>query len=628
MDIQGLRALAVLAVIAFHAAPSLVPGGFIGVDVFFVISGFLITTHLVRSRERGELRLSAFYARRIRRLLPASALVIVVTVIAAWLTLPPLLMAGVAKDAAASALYVPNILFAVEGADYWAAGEPSLFKHFWSLGVEEQFYLFWPLLLLLGLRGGRRGLWWMLGCVAAASLVASIVVTTVSQPWAFFMLPTRAWEFAAGGVLALVPLASLPAGIARLLSWTGIAGLVAVVFAFDESIAYPGAWAIVPVVLAMAVIAGDDRRGGARAVIGLAPARWIGDVSYSLYLWHWPALVLPVLALGRELTPVETIAAVAATFALSTASYYLVERPVRFTPLLRRSRHGFAFGAVATIAVLGLTVASVTVPAPQRAAADAETAVALPADLTPALDAAEADLAQAVRDRCHIDTPSVEHGECVYSFGDNQRVVLFGDSHAVQWFPAFASAAEANRAELMSLTKSACPAVMVTVENAMLKREYSECDIWRASMIERINAYGPDVVVVSSNSEAYRSLVEGDFEERWGAGVEALTTAIEAPVVVLSNTPLWPEAVPNCLSRNSADIRACSAPLAEVHDVAVEEVERANAERFVDVNAVVCPDGVCDTVEGSVLKYRDINHLTATWAGSQAEWLWSRVHGE
>ena len=319
-DLEGLRGVAVLLVLLYHARAPLVDGGYIGVDVFFVLSGFLITGIIVRElMGTGRLSLSGFYARRARRLLPAAALVLVITMIASVIVLPPLRVPAVAGDTISAALYVSNIRFAIQATDYLGSElAPSPVLHFWSLSVEEQFYIFWPTLLAVVagatfLRGrhdaGIRRLAIVLAVVLVGSLGLSILLTSVNQPWAFFSLPTRAWELALGGLLALPGAARwVPARVAVPAGWIGLALIVAAGLFLDTSVAFPGVAALVPTIGAALVIAaglaatptGSSRYAAGR-VLGLAPIRFLGLISYSLYLWHWPILTLPEAAAGEPL---------------------------------------------------------------------------------------------------------------------------------------------------------------------------------------------------------------------------------------------------------------------------------------------------------------------------------------
>src|SRR3954464_9447717 len=315
-DIEGLRAVAVLAVVLFHAGVPGLPGGFVGVDVFFVISGFLITGMLWREVERtGTVRLARFYGPRARRLLPAGVLVIAATAAAvAWL-LPPLRARTVLGDGVASALYVANYRFAVQGTDYLAADTPpSPFQHYWSLGVEEQFYLLWPALLvgtawLAGRRspGARKvvAAVGVLTLVTAGSFVLSLWWTHSSPPWAYFSLPSRAWELGVGGLVALTVPAwrRLPPTVAATAGWAGLAAVLASCCLLDEGTPFPGTAALLPVLGTALLLGAGSRRTswGPAVVLERPPVRRIGRWSYSWYLWHWPVLVLAPTLVGREL---------------------------------------------------------------------------------------------------------------------------------------------------------------------------------------------------------------------------------------------------------------------------------------------------------------------------------------
>ncbi len=317
-DIEGLRGVAVLLVVLFHSWPGLVAGGYIGVDVFFVISGFLITGLLYRELGRtGRIGFRRFYVRRIRRLFPAAALAIAgIFLLSAWL-LSPLALPRVTADGIAAAVSAANIRFALTTGDYFSAvGTPSPFLHFWSLSVEEQFYLLWPALLLVVHRlGGPRAIALVIVLITVGSFALSVVMTESSQAWAFYMLPTRAWQLALGGLLAIVALERfrtrpVSAGLA-LVGWAGLAAVIVAGLRYDDLLAYPGTWALIPTLGAAAIIAGGDRRLGPRLLLDTPPLRFFGRISYALYLWHWPLLVLPAAALGEELSATARLALVA-----------------------------------------------------------------------------------------------------------------------------------------------------------------------------------------------------------------------------------------------------------------------------------------------------------------------------
>ncbi|MFE3599399.1 acyltransferase family protein [Streptomyces sp. NPDC059142] len=301
LDIQGLRAVAVGLVVLSHAGVAQVSGGYIGVDVFFVISGFLITSLLLRElATTGRVSVRSFYARRALRLLPVSSLVIAVTLGGAWLFLSKARLAEYAGDALASALYAVNFRLAASGTDYLAQnGPPSPLQHFWSLAVEEQFYLVWPLLLLLTwriTRGRRRLAAVPLGVVCLGSFAAGVLLTDSSAPWAYFASFTRAWELGAGALLALGAgrLERLPAALAAPLTWLGLGCVTLAALSYDDTTPFPGHHALLPVAGTVLVLAGGCAPAphGAGWLLGRRPLVWLGGLSYGWYLWHWPLLVI------------------------------------------------------------------------------------------------------------------------------------------------------------------------------------------------------------------------------------------------------------------------------------------------------------------------------------------------
>ena len=362
-DLEGLRGVAILAVLLFHAGIPGTSGGFVGVDIFFVLSGFLITGLLLREREeRGSISLSGFYARRARRILPAALVVLVAILVASWFVLPPLDIPDVAKDVFASALFVGNIRFAIQATDYFAADvvrSPVL--HYWSLGVEEQFYLLWPFLLVLAMRFGGRvrlsaGV--LVAAVLVLSLVFAVVVTGIDAPWAFFSLPGRAWQLALGALLAVGAqrLARLPWQVTSLAGWAGLAAVIASVVLISADMPYPGLIALVPSLGAAGLILSGGGRLSVGALLAIRPLRFLGLISFSLYLVHWPILVLPaaVLPFGEEL-PLTTRALLAlASVGVAVLSYRFIEQPFHRGWLSRRPSAATLSGAAAGIVAVVL----------------------------------------------------------------------------------------------------------------------------------------------------------------------------------------------------------------------------------------------------------------------------------
>jgi peptidoglycan/LPS O-acetylase OafA/YrhL len=678
-DIEGLRAIAVLLVLAYHARIPGFTGGYIGVDVFYVVSGFLITGLIVRELQAtGRVDLPTFYTRRARRLLPAALVVIACTVIASAIVLPPLRVPDVAADGAAAALYVSNIRFAAQATDYLQAElDPSPLLHFWSLGVEEQFYLFWPALLFLAARRrfDARRLGLVIAVVAIASFALGLVWTSTDAPLAFFLLPARAWELAVGAGLALglVRLARLPAAVATLAVAVGVALIGVGGVTFDTATPFPGTAALLPVAGAALVIAGGlpQPLNPLSRLVAIGPMRWIGGISYSLYLWHWPLLVLPAAAVGSALPGPVRLALVGVTFVLAAGSRRFIEDPIRHGRAARiRPSRSLAAAGVASLVVAGVslsagvfagprpalaapigdvvvdlpslrpTTSPTTEPSSVPATASPEPTMAptpagpVPDDLVPSLAAVRDDIPVIYADACHAEWRETTPRDCVYGdAGAATTVVLIGDSHAAHWFPTFQRLADEQDWRLVSLTKSACPVADLPVYNTGLKREYVECDEWRSAVVERIARERPSMVVISDSRTGQfwvdgAAVPAGDREDLWAAGLERSIREIEPladHVVVIGDTPRPGSDVPVCLSDHLDDALACATPVSKAVGVQRMATERAvtaeTGAAFIDPTSWLCPTSPCPAVIGRVLVYRDGHHMTTPFARALAPYL-------
>ena len=386
---EGLRAVAVLAVLWYHIGLPGLGGGFVGVDIFFVISGFLISGLLLREHEAaGRIDLRRFYSRRMRRILPAELATIALTMVAAALVLAPLQVPGIARDGAASALSLGNMRFALESADYFAATDPSPFRHLWSLGVEEQFYLVWPALLIVALRivRSRRGIAIAVGTLAAGSFGFALWLTEAFAPWAFYSLPSRLWELALGGLLAVAAgwLVRLPRALLIPIGGIGAVLVAAGVALIDGATPYPGMAALLPTLGAAALIV-----GGGTGVIGWlltrGPVRFIGRISYSLYLWHWPILVIPSLALGETLPLVARLGLGAASVVVAAASWRLIEEPFRRGRIWTRRPRLVLATAVTTAVVVAVFALGIGEYSLDRVTAVGAAPAATPAPSSPSM---------------------------------------------------------------------------------------------------------------------------------------------------------------------------------------------------------------------------------------------------
>ncbi len=648
-DVQGLRAIAVGLVLLYHAGIPLIPGGYVGVDVFFVISGFLISSHLLESLERdGRIGFAQFYARRARRILPASFAVAALTAVAALVVYPPTAIERVLRDAIATILYVPNVWFAIQNTDYLADHSPSPYQHYWSLGVEEQFYLFWPLVLLglfLLARHRRRFVTVLILAVAVVSLAACIVITPVQQPAAFFLLPTRAWELLAGalvGALLLGRTWRVPAAAAAIGGWVGVAMILSAALFFDDTTPFPGSAAVLPVVGTALVLAfgAADSRGGPTAALSVRPMQFLGLISYSLYLVHWPLLVLPQAAVG-ETQPLAVWVKVLLGIVLAVPIAYLlfrfVETPLRAPASLVRRRPGVTlWGTLAVTVVLAVAIAGATAwaasrPLPTGGEASAapdfpvqppQSTNFIPENLDPSLETVADDVPRLYADGCHHDVPTVTVQDCVYGDADAPiRIAVFGDSHAAQWFPAVERYADdAGDASVASYTKSSCPAVSVTVLDKNVP--YLACDRWRAAVIERLTTDPVDLVVISSYSAYPLDGVESESDRRtvWGAGLtETVQSLVDAGsrVLVIADTPRFESSPVTCVSANPFEVDACAGDRSVVLDAELSQTEHAATLEadgdFADLTDFICTASQCPIIVDNLLVYRDVNHLTATY---------------
>ncbi|GAA4335473.1 acyltransferase family protein [Streptomyces venetus] len=662
LDIQGLRAVAVGLVVLSHAGVSQVSGGYIGVDVFFVISGFLITSLLLRElATTGRVSVRAFYARRVLRLLPASSLVIAVTLGGAWLFLSKARLAEYAGDALASALYAVNVRLAAAGTDYLAQNSPpSPFQHFWSLAVEEQFYLVWPLLLLLTwriARGRRRLVAVPLGILCLGSFAAGLLVTNSAASWAYFGSLTRAWELGAGALLALGAgrLKRLPAALAAPLTWLGLACVVLAAVRYDDATPFPGYHALLPVAGTALVMAGGSAPTphGARWLLERRSLVWLGGLSYGWYLWHWPLLVMAPAALGRADGTAGVPLALglsAAALGLAWLTLRLVENPVRFhRAFRRRPRRALVLGAGLSAGASALSLTATAVPptievgGPAPALAQAlshapaprarltgfltSSPTALPSNLAPPLQKVKSSRSAVYRDGCHVDEAATRARPCVYGNRSSSRtVVLFGDSHAAQWFPALRRIATARGWKLVSLTKASCKVADVTIISG--HKPYTACDTWRSDAMARIKALRPALVVVSSSDAGDPARPAADPLNQWTTGFEHTfhdVSASGARVAALLDTP-WPKGDPiDCAARNSSQLRACANHLPDatrdaVRGAAIRTAASTTATAVIDPTPWLCAPrtGICPVVVANSAVYRDDSHLSEAYAEALA----------
>jgi peptidoglycan/LPS O-acetylase OafA/YrhL len=622
-----LRAVAILLIVAYHARIPGFSGGFIGVDVFFVLSGYLITRHLLaEAGETRRIRFGQFYARRIRRLVPGLAILVIGALVASALIVDPFDMREISKEGAAAALYVSNILFAQNAQNYFAPSVTnSPFLHTWSLGVEEQFYLFWPFLVagvLIATRHRphrmRRAAIAVLLLVLALSFALNLQWTADGSSWSFFSLPTRAWEFAAGGLLAALPQRALmPKIVHSLVSLVGFGMLAAATLLFSDTTAYPGLNAAVPVVATAALVYSGRSLVTSPSspvvhILCTRPMQWIGGLSYSWYLWHWPFIVLTVLALNNGGTPVRTAAAIASLGAAYLASRF-VENPLRFSRRMVGSvRRTFSVGLVFTVASLAV------------AGGTWEYAV----HSSPASFASE--MAKATK----VFFPQCSYLQsregARYCLGgdttSHTSVALVGDSHAGTWFNVMSQVSSRLGVRLVLVAEPGCPFIPVEVKipaNGPL--DTAQCLTSRQDGMRFLTDLRPRIVVLTEH-DSLGQIVDSSGNVPSAAGQASLWKRAFAsflqqmkaegiqPAVILDN-PTLPEAPAECVSRTGS-VAACESTrqtdLAPGKLLQQAELQVLNEQKDVPTfapDSVLCNSSGCPLRLDGKLVYADTNHL-------------------
>lgn len=651
-DVEGLRALAVLLVVAFHVGVPGFSGGFVGVDVFFVISGYLITALLCREVDQtGTISLSAFFARRMRRLLPGAAVVLLATLVLAALVSSPLQMIQTAVSARAASGYLSNVHFTRLASDYFSGDvrlNPML--HTWSLSVEEQFYLVWPWVILVFARpwkttGGlaRRRLGWSLAAIGMLSFAASCWYTTANHSLAFYGTHLRAWEFACGGLASLVvPQSAVSTRwfTGRLWSaaigWTGVVLVLMAAVLYSASTEFPGAAALLPVVgTSMLLIAGimpeGSAPGSAAYVLSTSLAQWIGRRSYGWYLWHWPILIL-----GTALVPTAGLAVrvafAAAALLLAALTFRFVETPTR-TP----NRQPFAawrtirFGVATTLVM----IASAEI-ARRWATMSSQSATQR------TYSAAATDVAEIYRDGCVNTDDDDRVRVCAFGVPSSPTtVVLFGDSHAVQWFPALEAIARTRQWRLLVVAKSRCATADVPVYLPGSPRRFAACDRWRAAAIDTLRHRHPTFIVLSNaaryvDDRGRASDLRTVTAVEWEAGMVRTLESfrmIGTPVVLIRDTPRLDVNVPICLSRsgwlsrlgNSCATDRASAINGDVVGAEQRAIAAVRGTHVIDLTDVLCRRVSCPPTIRGLVAYSDRDHLTAAMARSLAPMLGAAI---
>ena len=581
--------------VLFHAKLS--PGGFIGVDIFYVISGYLITGLIIKEIESSStFGFKAFYLRRAKRLLPASLGILAFTGILAWLVLPATVRGDLGKDIFAATIYISNYLFAFWQNDYQNLNAtPSPVIHYWSLAVEEQFYIFWPIAISLLWKFGRRRAVF-LGIIATtfASFIFSLYLTSKSPIWAFYSLPTRAWELGLGALILFLPKTVIEnRSLVRTLSvWFSLFLLAYASLSFSEKTPFPGTSALLPTLaaaLAIAFIASWPPVLNDLSKLGLV--QWLGAISYPFYLWHWPILVLPSTRFGRPLTLLERAFLIALTALLADLTHRFIEKPIaRTNPSQKKILQLSLFGTAgcAFLAAAILFSSSNTISLGNGRSVSIATVMQKP---------------KVYQDDCHVNNGETRSGLCTYGDVNSQRtIVLYGDSHAAQWFPALERIAIDNGLKLVSLTKSACPAPEVEkVEIGAYKN--ADCFAWRKNSLERIAKIHPEAVLLSGFEHFDYPNKYSSREIWWSQGQQSAYKHLVGrakKLIYLTDTPQPIRDIPNCLASGAG--AKCDSS---------EKSSTTVMGGFSVLNPTpwLCSD-ICPAVVDGIVAYRDASHIS------------------
>src|SRR5690625_58562 len=623
-DIEGMRAVAILLVIGAHLAVPGFSAGFVGVDVFFVLSGYLITGILVREYQKhGRINLPRFYANRFRRLFPALATMLVVSSIAAHWLLPATQNLSQSRAAAMAAIWLSNIHFTFADIDYFAAeSTTNAFVHTWSLGVEEQFYLLWPPIVLIAMKlararlGDQQMLKLVLTSISTLSLIYCLKLAHSQPVFAFYMMPPRAWQFAAGGLVWIIGQnSSLSLMRANGLAAAGTGLLIAGLLVINQHSTYPGWLALLPTLGTCAWLwAGINNRSASHAFLSPRFMQWIGRLSYSWYLWHWPVFIIGEHLVQIRGNPVNAIGALALSLLLAIATHHLIENPIRF-------------GRIKTTLPrwqIGVTLAAMVLLNSQFLSWHTGTETQLGKKQNSVYMQAMYDMPFFYADDCDDWYRSDKLKPCRYGSDEAPKTaVMLGDSIGVQWFPTLTQLYDADEWALIVLTKSSCPMVDEPFFYKRIGREFTECASWRDKALDWIAKNKPDTVFIGSTASSAFS--DQQFVEGSKRILDRIADHADELYLIESN-PVLGFNGPECLLqhhlKHPEKCATGSADNSHYKHVAklLESVVTAYKNvQWLETASFVCPGGNCAATIDDMIVYRDSQHLTATFTASAAE---------
>jgi peptidoglycan/LPS O-acetylase OafA/YrhL len=649
-EIQGLRAVAVVMVVLYHIWPNLFPGGYVGVDVFFVISGYLITGLLIREFEsNGQIKLKDFYSRRIRRLLPAATFVLLAVGFSIPL-LPDARWGEVATEIGASALYIQNWLLAWLSVDYLGSENVlSPVQHYWSLSIEEQFYMFWPIIIIgCGVlakktrKSFRSILFISLSAIVTASFIASIIYTIKEPEAAYFLTQTRVWELGLGGLLALLPISSPSKHIAESLRILGLGLIIVACFMFSSATAFPGYMALIPTIGTILLVVAHQKspKWGTYSLLSSQLFSYLGNISYSLYLWHWPIISFYSSFYGSNISALPGVCIFITSILLAHLTKIYVEDPFRSGRFRIMSiSRSFTLGLSSIASCLLLTAGihggikiqtrHIDLPLtdyPGPAAILEGVSVPDVSEFLPSSLTLKQDLPEVYRQGCHVRPNDFELSPCDYGNQDSDfRVVIVGDSHAAHWIPALRVIAEERNWRLTTHTKSGCP-----LNRFMLNlrgRPYRECQDWGKNVLKSFETDPPNLIVFSQSTG--KKIFDDGSGQVLPSRAEALLdiwnhlSEMGIPIIAIPDTPrlefepfecfAFPE---KCAVKRSKALR---------EDPIQEAQQLAPNVGLADMTNAFCSDTECPVLIGNMVVFRDKHHITKTYSAALAPYLGIKI---
>jgi peptidoglycan/LPS O-acetylase OafA/YrhL len=634
-DVQGLRAIAILLVVLAHAGVPGISGGFIGVDVFFVLSGFLITGLLLAELEKTDsINFLNFYSRRLKRLLPALLAMIVLVTLVTGQLLPGNHAFSLTRSAIYAATWTSNLYFSFRDIDYFNELETSdLFLHTWSLGVEEQFYLVWPVILCAAYwlastakshQNRHRSIFLILLTIGITSWLLSMRWLQQEPMWAYYMMPARVWQFSLGACVSILsirrhttpPNGMLSTPIAQgRLQLLGVTLILVSVAVINTNKPYPGYQAILPS-LGTALVLFSTNSFRESALLSHPVLTWLGDRSYSWYLWHWPVLKLAE-ALNIEKGLLSTCALIAISLTLAAVCYSLIERPFWRGKLSKFSPPRVILTSIISM----MLVCTISLLLLQRDAKIDQGALAQK------IQKSKSDLPIIYQDNCDTWYESDELTPCI--FGENQdskTVVLFGDSVLAQWFSLFASIYSSPEWRVVVFTKSSCPMVDEDFFYSRIGKNFAVCTRWRNKVLDTLDKIKPELII--AGGAAGGMFTEEEFIGGSKRIFKRLTQAADH-VFIIPGTPKLQFNGPNCLMKHLGGdgehlnfhqlSKKCSSQakntLANKASASLTNAARGvDGIKLLDLNPFVCEKDSCSAItdSGEVI-FRDNQHLTDTF---------------